>query len=184
MPDGCYVSDVEPSRFDEKVIYASFDNHKRDDFTPYILRSDDYGKSWKSIAGNLPENGPVHSIALDHVDPELIFVGTEFGVFFTRDDGKNWTQLKAGIPTIACRDLEIQRRENDLVVATFGRGFYILDDYTPLRNLDPGDPGTGRDHLPGQGRPDLQPGHPDRLRSPGLPGRRLLSRPRILPSAR
>ena len=137
VPDGCYVSDVEPSRFDEKVIYASFDNHKRDDFTPYILRSNDYGKSWKSMAGNLPENGPVHSIALDHVDPELVFVGTEFGVFFTRDNGKNWTQLKAGIPTIACRDLEIQRRENDLVIASFGRGFYILDDYSPLRNLTP-----------------------------------------------
>jgi photosystem II stability/assembly factor-like uncharacterized protein len=137
VPDGCYVSDVEPSRFDEQVIYASFDNHKRDDFTPYLLRSDNYGKSWKAIAGNLPENGPVHSIALDHVDPELIFVGTEFGVFFTRDGGKHWTRLKAGIPTIACRDLEIQRRESDLVVATFGRGFYILDDYTPLRNLEP-----------------------------------------------
>ncbi len=137
VPDGCYVSDVEPSRFDENVIYASFDNHKRDDFAPYILRSDDYGKSWKSLAGNLPENGTVHSIALDHVDPRLIFVGTEFGVFFTRDDGANWTQLKAGIPTIACRDLDIQRRENDLVIATFGRGFYILDDYSPLRNLEP-----------------------------------------------
>ena len=139
VPDGCYVSDVEPSRFDEKVIYASFDNHKRDDFTPYLLRSGNYGKSWKSIAGNLPENGSVHSIALDHVDPQLIFVGTEFGVFFTRDEGENWTQLKAGIPTIACRDLEIQRRENDLVVASFGRGFFILDDYTPLRNLEPAD---------------------------------------------
>ncbi|MEN8006746.1 MAG: glycosyl hydrolase, partial [Candidatus Krumholzibacteriota bacterium] len=137
VPDGCYVSDVEPSRFDEKVIYASFDNHKRDDFKPYILRSDDYGNSWKSIAGNLPENGTVHSIALDHVDPQLVFVGTEFGVFFTRDEGANWTQLKAGIPTIACRDIEIQRRENDLVVASFGRGFYILDDYSPLRNLEP-----------------------------------------------
>ena len=137
VPDGCYVSDVEPSRFDDKTIYASFDNHKRDDFKPYILRSDDYGKSWKSIAGNLPENGTVHSIALDHVDRELVFVGTEFGVFFTRDNGKHWTQLKAGIPTIACRDLEIQRRENDLVIASFGRGFYILDDYSPLRGLEP-----------------------------------------------
>jgi len=137
VPDGCYVSDVEPSRFDENVIYASFDNHKRDDFAPYILRSDDYGKSWESIAAGLPENGTVHSIALDHVDPQLVFVGTEFGIFFTRDEGANWTQLKAGIPTIACRDIEIQRRENDLVVASFGRGFYILDDYSPLRNLEP-----------------------------------------------
>ena len=137
VPDGCYVSDVEPSRFDEKVIYASFDNHKRDDFKPYLVKSTDYGRSWKSIAGDLPANGPVHTIALDHVDPKLVFVGTEFGVFFTRNDGKHWTQLDAGIPTIACRDLDIQRREDDLVVATFGRGFYILDDYSPLRNLEP-----------------------------------------------
>ena len=139
VPDECYVSDIEPSRFDEKVVYASFDNHKRDDFKPYILKSTDHGKSWKSIAGNLPERGTVHSIALDHVDPQLIFVGTEFGVFFTRDEGEHWTRLKAGIPTIACRDLEIQRRENDLVVATFGRGFYVLDDYSPLRGLEPAD---------------------------------------------
>jgi photosystem II stability/assembly factor-like uncharacterized protein len=139
VPEMSYVSDVETSRFDEKVIYASFDNHKRDDFKPYILRSDDYGKTWKSIAGNLPENGMVHTIALDHVDKDLIFCGTEFGVFFTRDGGAHWTQLKAGIPTIACRDLDIQRRENDLVVATFGRGFYILDDYSMLRNLQPAD---------------------------------------------
>lgn len=137
VPDETYVADIEPSRFEENVVYATFDNHKRDDFAPYVLKSTDYGKSWKSIAGNLPERGTVYSIALDHVDPQLMFVGTEFGAFFTRDEGKNWTQLNAGIPTIACRDLEIQRRENDLVIATFGRGFYILDDYTPLRNLTP-----------------------------------------------
>lgn len=142
VPDGCYVSDLEPSRFSRDVIYASFDNHKRDDFKPYLLRSDDLGRTWTSIAGNLPANGMVHSIAVDHVDPDLIFAGTEFGVFFTRNaadpKGAHWTQLKSGMPTIACRDLEIQRRENDLVVATFGRGFYVLDDYSPLRGLTPG----------------------------------------------
>ena len=137
VPDESYVSDIEPSHFDEKVVYASFDNHKRDDFKPYILKSTDQGKSWKSMAGNLPERGTVYTIALDHVDPDLVFVGTEFGVFFTRDEGQHWTQLKAGMPVIACRDLEVQRRENDLVVATFGRGFYVLDDYTPLRGLEP-----------------------------------------------
>lgn len=137
VPEGSYVSDLEPSPFDQNVIYASFENHKRDDFKPYVLRSDDLGRTWKSISGDLPANGPVLTIALDHVDPALVFVGTEFGVFFTRDGGAHWTQLKAGIPTIACRDLEIQRRENDLVVATFGRGFYVLDDYTPLRGLEP-----------------------------------------------
>ncbi len=136
VPDQSYVSDIEPSRFDADVVFASFDNHKRDDFTPYVLKSTDGGRKWKSIAGNLPE-GVVYSLAQDHVDPDLLFAGTEYGVYFTRDGGKFWTRLKAGLPPIACRDLEIQRRENDLVIATFGRGFYILDDYTPLRNLTP-----------------------------------------------
>jgi len=136
VPDNSYVSDIECSRFESQVVFASFDNHKRDDFTPYLMRSDNNGRNWHSITGNLPDNGPVHTIAQDHVDPDLIFVGTEFGVWFTRDGGKFWTQLKAGLPTIACRDLEIQRRENDLVVGTFGRGFYVLDDYTMLRHLE------------------------------------------------
>jgi len=135
VPANSYVSDVEASLFDAATVYATFDNHKRDDFKPYVLKSENHGKSWKSIAGNLPELGTVYSIVQDHVDPQLLFVGTEFGVFFSRDEGENWTQLSAGIPTIACRDLEIQRRENDLVVASFGRGFFILDDYSPLRNL-------------------------------------------------
>ncbi len=135
VPDGSYVSDLEPSLFDENIVFATFDNHKRDDFKPYVLMSSNQGKSWKNIAGNLPERGTVYTIAQDHVDASLLFAGTEFGMFFTRDNGVNWTQLKTGIPTIACRDLEIQRRENDLVIATFGRGFYILDDYSPLRNL-------------------------------------------------
>ncbi len=139
MPAESYVSDVEPDRFDAKTVYASFDNHKRDDFKPYVLKSTDAGKSWKSIAGDLPENGVVYTLAQDHVDPQLLFAGTEYGVFFTRDGGAHWTQLEAGMPTIAIRDLEIQRRENDLVAASFGRGFFILDDYTPLRNLAPAD---------------------------------------------
>jgi len=137
VPDGSYVSDLEPSLHNEKVIFATFDNHKRDDFKPYVLMSSNQGKSWKNIAGDLPERGTVYTIAQDHVDPELLFVGTEFGMFFTRNGGKNWTQLSAGIPVIACRDLEIHRRENDLVIASFGRGFFILDDYSPLRNLTP-----------------------------------------------
>ncbi len=137
VPAQSYVSDIEPDRFDAGTVYASFDNHKRDDFKPYLLRSTDYGKTWKSIAGDLPENGVVYTVVQDHVDAKLLFAGTEFGVFFTRDGGDHWTQLKAGLPIIAVRDLEIQRRENDLVAATFGRGFYVLDDYTPLRNLEP-----------------------------------------------
>jgi photosystem II stability/assembly factor-like uncharacterized protein len=138
VPANTYVSDILPSRFDENVVYASFDNILRDDFKPYLLKSSDKGRTWSSIAANLPANGAVHTIAQDHVDADLLFAGTEFGVFFTIDGGREWTQLKAGMPTVAVHDIAIQRRENDLVLATFGRGFYILDDYSPLRHLQPG----------------------------------------------
>lgn len=133
VPQYTYVSDILADRFDENVVYASFDNILRDDFKPYLLKSNDKGKTWTSIASNLPANGTVHTIIQDHVNPQLLFVGTEFGVYFTVDGGKMWTQVKSGIPTICVKDLVIQERENDLVVATFGRGFYILEDYTPLR---------------------------------------------------
>jgi photosystem II stability/assembly factor-like uncharacterized protein len=136
IPQYTYVSDIMPSKYDENVVFAAFDNRKRDDFKPYILKSTDKGKTWINIAGNLPENGTVHTIEQDFKDPNLLFVGTEFGIFFTKNNGKNWVQLKAGIPTIAVRDLTIQEREGDLVAASFGRGFYILDDYSPLRSVD------------------------------------------------
>ena len=136
VPEYTYVSDILPDKYDENVVYASFDNHKRDDFTPYILKSTDKGKTWVSISGNLPENGTVHTIEQDIVRPELLFVGTEFGVFFSIDAGRIWTQLKSGLPAIAVKDMVIQERETDLVLATFGRGFYILDDYSPLRLLN------------------------------------------------
>ncbi len=136
VPEMSYVTSLTADRHDDQVVYATFSNHKRGDFTPYVLKSTDRGESWKSIAGDLPDRGQVHDVVQDHVDPELLFVGTEFGVFFTRDGGDAWIQLKGGIPVIACRDLELQRRDEDLVVGTFGRGFWVLDDYTPLRNAD------------------------------------------------
>jgi photosystem II stability/assembly factor-like uncharacterized protein len=135
VPENTYVSDIFPSRFDENIVFASFDNILRDDFKPYLLKSIDKGKSWISIAGNLPENGTVHSIVQDHLNPDLLFVGTEFSFFFTIDGGKNWIQLKSGLPSVCVKDIAIQKRENDLVLATFGRGFYILDNYAPLREL-------------------------------------------------
>jgi photosystem II stability/assembly factor-like uncharacterized protein len=135
VPDRTYVSRLVASRHHEKVVYATFNNHKNGDFAPYVLRSDDMGASWRSIAGNLPANGPVWVIAEDHVEPDLLFCGTEFGLFFTLDGGKSWTRLKGGLPTIAVRDIAVQRQMNDLVVGTFGRGIYILDDYSPLRRL-------------------------------------------------
>jgi photosystem II stability/assembly factor-like uncharacterized protein len=135
VPEYTYVSDLMADRFDAGVVYASFDNRKRDDFKPYVMKSTDQGKSWVSIAANLPENGTVHTIEQDTEVPGLLFVGTEFGFYFSIDGGGAWTKLSSGLPTIAVRDMTIQERENDLVLATFGRGFYILDDYTPLREL-------------------------------------------------
>ncbi len=135
VPERSYVHQVIASQFDKNTAYVCFNHHRYGDFKPYLLKTTDGGKSWKSLAATLPERGSVYSIAEDHVDRNLLFCGTEFGVFFSQDGGDNWVQLKAGLPTIAVRDIEIQRRENDLVLGTFGRGFYVLDDYTPLRNL-------------------------------------------------
>ncbi|MBL7960520.1 glycosyl hydrolase [bacterium] len=135
VPDMTYVSDLFASQHNDNVVYASFDNHKNADFKPYLLKSTDKGKSWSSIRGNLPDNGVVYTITEDFVNPNLLFCGTEFGLYFTVDGGKKWIQLKGEFPTIAVRDLEIQQRENDLAIGTFGRGIYILDDYTPLRKL-------------------------------------------------
>jgi photosystem II stability/assembly factor-like uncharacterized protein len=137
VPDRTYVSRLLASRHDVNTVYAAFDNHKNADFAPYLLKSTDAGKTWTSIAGNLPANGPVLAVAEDHVLPELLFAGTEFGLYFSRDGGKHWLRLKGGLPTIAVRDLAVQRQMDDLVVGTFGRGIYVLDDYSPLRTLSP-----------------------------------------------
>lgn len=135
VPETTYVSDVVASAHSESRVFATFNNHKNADFKPYVLRSEDKGKTWTSISSNLPDNGPVWTIAEDHINPDILFVGTEYGVFFTNNGGKKWIQLKSGMPTIAVRDLEIQKRENDLLLGTFGRGIYILDNYSPLREM-------------------------------------------------
>ena len=137
VPEMTYVSFLVASQHNANTIYAAFDNHQNADFHPYLLKSDDAGRSWTSIKGNLPERGTVYSIAEDFVNKSLLFAGTEFGVFFTIDGGKKWVQLKGGLPTIAVRDIAIQKRESDLVLGTFGRGFSILDDYSPLRTITP-----------------------------------------------
>ena len=135
VPEYAFVSDIEASLHDPDTVFVVLYNYKQGDFKPYVVKSTDRGNTWISIAGDLPQRGPTYAIAQDHVKPDLLFVGTEFGLFFTLDGGTKWTAYKSGLPTIAIRDLEIQRRENDLAVGTFGRGFYILDDYTPLREL-------------------------------------------------
>jgi photosystem II stability/assembly factor-like uncharacterized protein len=135
VPEMTYVHQVITSLHDKNTAYAAFNHHRYGDFRPFVYRTRDGGKTWTPIQGNLPARGSVYTIAEDHVNPNLLFTGTEFGVFFTIDGGTNWVQLKAGLPTIAVRDIEIQRRENDLVLGTFGRGFYVLDDYTALRTF-------------------------------------------------
>jgi hypothetical protein len=135
VPERTYVNEIIPSHHDKNVFYASFNHHRYGNFKPYLYKSTDGGVTWSPIMSNLPERGTVYSIAEDHVIKDLLFAGTEFGVFFTIDGGQKWTQLKGGLPTIAVRDMAIQERESDLVLATFGRGYYILDDYSPLRNI-------------------------------------------------
>lgn len=135
VPDMSYVSRLLASQHDANTVFALFNNHQNGDFKPYILKSTDAGKNWTSIAANLPERGSLYAIAEDHINSNLLFVGTEFGFFFTVDGGAKWIQMKGGLPTIAVRDIAIQRTENDLLLGTFGRGIYVLDNYTPLRQV-------------------------------------------------
>ncbi|MFB3091329.1 MAG: glycosyl hydrolase, partial [Gammaproteobacteria bacterium] len=135
VPKTAFVNDIKADLFDVSTVYVALDNHKYGDLDPYLLKSTDRGNSWKSIKGNLPDRNLVWRLVQDHVDPNLLFTATEFGIYFTIDGGAKWIKLTGGVPTISFRDLAIQRRENDLVVATFGRGFYILDDYSVLRDV-------------------------------------------------
>ncbi|HRC33625.1 MAG TPA: glycosyl hydrolase, partial [Bacteroidia bacterium] len=134
VPARTYVNQIIASPHDKNIFYATFNHHRYGDFKPYIFKSIDGGISWSPIQNNLPARGTVYSIAEDHVDRNLLFAGTEFGVYFSNTGGQQWIQLKGGMPTIAVRDIAIQKRENDLVLATFGRSFYVLDDYSSLRN--------------------------------------------------
>ncbi|MEM6455319.1 MAG: glycosyl hydrolase [Acidobacteriota bacterium] len=135
VPENTYVTDLEASLFDDDTVYASFNNKKKGDFTPYIAVSRDRGRTWTSMRGDMPDREIVYTLIQDHEVPSLLFAGTEFSLYVTLDEGEHWHKLKGGLPTIQVRDLDIQREWNDLALATFGRGYYILDDYTPLRAL-------------------------------------------------
>jgi len=137
VPELAYVSRIIASSHDANTVYVAFENHQNADFKPYLFKSTDAGRTWTSIKGNLPANWSVWGIAEDHVNSNLLFAGTEFGLFFTVDGGQKWIQLRGGLPTIQIRDIAIQRRENDLILGTFGRGIYILDNYAPLRLITP-----------------------------------------------
>ena len=139
LPSRPFVNDVRADLFDANVVYAALDNHKYGDFKPYLIKSSDKGKSWSLMSGDLPDKHLTWRLVQDHVDENLLFVATEFGIFFTKDGGSKWIELKSGLPTISFRDLTIQRRENDLVGASFGRSFYVLDDITPIREMNASD---------------------------------------------
>ena len=135
VPNRFFVNDIKADLHDADTVYVVVDDHKHGDFAPYILKSENRGRSWKSISSNLPERHVLWRVVQDHVRPGLMFLASEFGVFFTVDGGGAWTKLSGGVPNMSFRDLVIQTRENDLVGATFGRSFYVFDDYTPLRHV-------------------------------------------------
>jgi hypothetical protein len=135
VPATAFVNDIRADLFDINTVYAALDNHKFGDFKPYLLKSTDAGSTWTSITANLPEKLLVWRLVQDHVKKDLLFLATEYGIYFTPNGGGKWIRLKGGLPMISFRDITIHRRENDLVCASFGRGFFILDDMTPLREI-------------------------------------------------
>ncbi len=137
IPATAFVNDVRADLFDASTVYAALDNHKYGDYRPYLIKSTDKGRSWSMMNGNLPQKLLTWRLVQDHIKKELLFAATENGVYVSSNSGGSWTQLKGGMPTISVRDITIQRRENDLVAASFGRGFYIMDDISPIRDLTP-----------------------------------------------
>ena len=135
VPATAFVNDIKADLFDANMVYVALDNHKYGDFAPYLFKSADRGRTWTSIRGNIPDRTLVWRLVQDHENGNLLFAATEFGIYFTIDGGTRWVKLKGGVPTISFRDLAIQRRENDLVGASFGRGFFVLDDYSVLREI-------------------------------------------------
>lgn len=136
VPNQVLLQNVLASRHDENVMYACFNNHRNGDFKPYLMKSADKGKTWTSISNNLPVRGSVYCVTEDYKNKNLLFCGTEFGFYFSIDAGKNWMEISAGLPQSICvRDIAVQEQDNDIVIATFGRGFFIIDDYTVLQTI-------------------------------------------------
>ncbi len=134
VPEYSFINDIEASLHDADTVFVIADAHKQGDYSPHVFTSSNRGRNWRSISGDLPTGTIAWAIQQDHESEDLLFLGTEFGVYFTLNGGQNWHKL-AGAPTISFRDIKLQRRDNDLVGATFGRGFYILDDYSALRSM-------------------------------------------------
>lgn len=135
-PEFTYVTDVQASSRDANTVFATLNDWNRGNFKPYVLKSADRGKTWTSIAGDLPQRSGAWSIAQDSANGNLMFIGMEFGLWATVDGGAHWVKM-SGVPVQQVRDIAIQKREGDLVAGTFGRGVFILDDYTALRDVSP-----------------------------------------------
>jgi len=137
LPKSSWVSGIEPSRYAEGTVYASFDNHASDDYANYLFKSADNGKTWTSIVGDLPAGRVVKTVREDPKNPNLVYIGTEFGFFLTYDGGQHWWRLKSNLPTVPVNDFLVHPRDNDLVLATHGRGLWILDNVASLQELTP-----------------------------------------------
>lgn len=133
LPSSAWVASVKASYKDPGTAYVAVDQHRLDDFNPYAFMTTDYGRTWTNISSGL--RGCVHIIKEDPKEPNLLYAGTELGIFVSFDRGKNWTDLRLGLPPLPVRDLVVHPRDNDLIMATHARGFYILDDATPLQKL-------------------------------------------------
>lgn len=136
VPATAFVNDIKTDLHNTETVYVALDNHKFGDFKPYLFKSTNGGKTWLSISNGIPDNALVWRLVQDHINPDLLFLGTEYGIYISINQGKNWMKFSQGLPTISVKDLAIHKRENDLVAATFGRGFYVLDDYSALRDIN------------------------------------------------
>jgi photosystem II stability/assembly factor-like uncharacterized protein len=141
-----YVSRVRPSRFDAGTCYVTFDGHESGNFRPWVFQTTDYGATWRDITGNLPEREPVYVIEQDYKNPQLLFVGTEFAIYYSITDGNTWTRFSRNLPTVAVHDIVVHPRDPDIIIGTHGRGIWIMDDISALQQMTP-DLATAEAHL-------------------------------------
>lgn len=137
VPEGIWVSRIEASHTDPAVAYITFDGHRSDHFHPWIFRTEDYGKSWQNISSDLPETEVVRVIREDEKNPNLLFIGTETGIWFSIDRGQHWNRFMPNLPTVSVYDLKIHSRDHDLIAGTHGRSIWIMDDISALQQLNP-----------------------------------------------
>jgi photosystem II stability/assembly factor-like uncharacterized protein len=131
------ISRIEPSHFDPNTCYVALDNHRNDDWKPYLFKTSDMGRTWTNVTGNLPSDGNINALREDYDNPNLLFVGTEYGLFVSLDGGREWKKFMQGMPNVRVDDILIHPRDRDLIIATHGRSIWILDDITPLEQFKP-----------------------------------------------